>query len=161
MPCAASSALGGTAGMVAPDPCSLPDTLGTLHSWHIIRSSVQVNHCFFFCECSSYWSCSEQSDSTHMTTNIGQQTDIRGKKKTPGASSCAFLRGFPATSLLFAFCLQYSVSIIVEYSTQGPVIDSQWAEFSCRLIFNNVTPWRSNTKRGIAALDSVSPRVWK
>lgn len=77
-----------------------PDTLGTLHSWHIIRSLVQAHRCFF-CKRSSYWSCSEHSSSTDMTTDIWQQTDIRGKKT--GASSCAFLSGFPATSLLSYF----------------------------------------------------------
>lgn len=71
----ASSILLCTAGRVAASPCTLPDTLGTLHSWHIIRSSVQANHCFFR-ERSSYRSCSEHSSSTHMTTNIWQQTDI-------------------------------------------------------------------------------------
>ena len=56
---------------------TIPDTLGTLHSWHVIRSSVQANHGLFG-ERSAYWSCSEHSSSTHMTTNMQQQTDIRG-----------------------------------------------------------------------------------
>lgn len=36
-------------------------------------------------------------------------------EKDPGASSCAFFSGFPATSLLFIFCLKCAVPKIVEF----------------------------------------------
>lgn len=77
-----------------------------------------------------------------------------------GVSGCAVHSGFPAFALLFILCLKFSVSAIVAFSNQNSVIGSQWVEFSCRLVFNNVTTWRHSTKLGIATLDFIPPRVW-
>lgn len=53
------------------------DTLGILHSWRIIRSSVQANHCFFF----FFLVSRPPTDHAHSTAAppTWQQTDIREK----------------------------------------------------------------------------------
>lgn len=114
------------------------DTLGILHSWRIIRSSVQANHCFFFF---FWWAVLLLIMLTAQQLHPHDNKQISGKKQTR-APTCAFLSGFPATSQLIIVCLKFSFSTIAEFSNQNPVIDSQWPESSCRLIFNNCTTWK-------------------